>query len=237
MDERTWLDADNPQYLQVTLAGLGGHGTRKYRLAAVACARRVWSRLTEDHQHALEVAERYADGEAKFPELCAARKLCPPTPYFQNSTEKWLDPAYRDGIRSLRMILVHLLGQWSPDVMLTPSFLRRGGYYWKEEAEVTAECAALCRILRDIFSNPHRPAPAIASEYLTWNGGTVTNLARTIYAERRLPEGTLDPERLNVLADALEDAGCGEVTILGHLREPTAHFRGCWVIDQILRKE
>jgi hypothetical protein len=65
----------------------------------------------------------------------------------------------------------------------------------------------------------------------------VTALATAAYEERILPAGTFDPHRLAILADALEDTGCTNEQILGHLRGPGPHVRGCWVIDLILGKE
>jgi hypothetical protein len=38
-------------------------------------------------------------------------------------------------------------------------------------------------------------------------------------------------ERLPVLADALEEAGCGDEGLLAHLRSPGPHVLGCWAID------
>jgi hypothetical protein len=84
----------------------------------------------------------------------------------------------------------------------------------------------------DSFRPPGAPGPA----WLRWNGGTVARLAEVAYEERSLPEGTLDPARLAVLADALEDAGCIDDAILGHLRGPGAHVRGCYVLDALLGK-
>jgi hypothetical protein len=52
-----------------------------------------------------------------------------------------------------------------------------------------------------------------------------------------MAEGTLDPARLTVLADALEDAGCTDADLLGHLRSPGPHVRGCWAVDLVLGKE
>lgn len=46
---------------------------------------------------------------------------------------------------------------------------------------------------------------------------------------------TLDPSRLMVLADALEEVGCDNL-ILSHLRSPGPHWRGCWVLDLLLGK-
>ena len=49
-------------------------------------------------------------------------------------------------------------------------------------------------------------------------------------------DGTLDPARLAVLSDALEEAGCDDVSILDHLRSTSPHYRGCWAVDLILGK-
>jgi anti-anti-sigma regulatory factor len=43
-------------------------------------------------------------------------------------------------------------------------------------------------------------------------------------------------DRLLVLADALEKAGCHDDDILNHCREPRFHRPGCWVIDWLLGK-
>jgi hypothetical protein len=64
----------------------------------------------------------------------------------------------------------------------------------------------------------------------------VSHLTRGVYEERRLPEGTLDPARLPLLADALEDAACTDADLLGHLRGPRPHVRGCWAVDVVLGK-
>jgi hypothetical protein len=43
-------------------------------------------------------------------------------------------------------------------------------------------------------------------------------------------------DRLPVLADALEEAGCTNADILDHLRGPGPHARGCWAVDLLLGK-
>lgn len=50
-------------------------------------------------------------------------------------------------------------------------------------------------------------------------------------------DGALDPTNLSVLADALEDAGCDCGELLGHLRSPGPHVRGCWAVDLLLQKQ
>ncbi len=66
--------------------------------------------------------------------------------------------------------------------------------------------------------------------WLTWNGGIIAKLAQSIYDERAF-------DRLPVLADALEEAGCTNADMLSHCRGPGPHVRGCWVVDLLLGKE
>jgi hypothetical protein len=49
--------------------------------------------------------------------------------------------------------------------------------------------------------------------------------------ERLLPRGELDPARLAVLGDALEESGCTSAEVLAHLRGPGPHVKGCVVVD------
>jgi hypothetical protein len=65
----------------------------------------------------------------------------------------------------------------------------------------------------------------------------VTALARAAYEERSLPAGTLDALCLAALSDALEEAGCDDPAVLGHLRGPGPHVRGCHVLDALLGKD
>jgi hypothetical protein len=58
----------------------------------------------------------------------------------------------------------------------------------------------------------------------------VTTTAQAIYDERTF-------DRMPVLADALETAGCTNEEILNHCGQPGVHVRGCWVLDLILGKE
>jgi len=67
---------------------------------------------------------------------------------------------------------------------------------------------------------------------------SVKALAQAAYEYRLVPSGELDPARLAVLADALEEAGCQDQGLLSHLREQgSIHVRGCWVLDALLGRE
>ena len=78
-------------------------------------------------------------------------------------------------------------------------------------------------LLRDLFGNPFH-AITIKSRWLT---STVTSIAQGIYEERAY-------DRLPILADALENAGCTDHDIIQHCRHKGEHVRGCWVVDLIL---
>jgi hypothetical protein len=88
---------------------------------------------------------------------------------------------------------------------------------------------------------------AVGCSWLTWNDGIVPRLAQAIYDERSW-------DRMPILADALEEAGCGDDEILNHCRTgqngwtpmnaygesfPVTgpHVRGWWVLDLLLGKE
>jgi hypothetical protein len=88
-------------------------------------------------------------------------------------------------------------------------------------------------VFRCVFGNPFRPVQLDP----LWVTPTVAGLAQAAYDEWLLPEGDLDPARLLVLADALEEAGCSGPDVLAHLRGPGPHVRGCWAVDLILGKQ
>jgi hypothetical protein len=88
------------------------------------------------------------------------------------------------------------------------------------------EWARHCGFLREIFGNPFQP---VAFDPL-WRTPDVMLLARGIYEEKAF-------DRMPILADALQDAGCEVADLLDHLRDPhAAHVRGCWALDLVLGK-
>ena len=80
--------------------------------------------------------------------------------------------------------------------------------------------------LRDIFGNPFRPVALDPA----WRTANVVGIAQSIYEERAF-------DRLPILADALEDAGCTNADMLNHCRQPGDHVRGCWPVDLVLGKK
>jgi hypothetical protein len=58
----------------------------------------------------------------------------------------------------------------------------------------------------------------------------VVGLARGIRADQAF-------DRMPILADALEDAGCDDLVLLDHCRVCQVHVMGCWVVETVLDYE
>jgi hypothetical protein len=97
-----------------------------------------------------------------------------------------------------------------------------------DDKDACQKLTPLASLFREVFRNPFRPV-AVDPAWRVWNSGMVVKLARGIYDDRAF-------DRLSVLADALEDAGCDHADILQHCRTETLHVRGCWLVDLILQK-
>jgi hypothetical protein len=214
-------------------------GPRKLRLFACACVRLVWDQLPGDRfGAAILLAERHADGLASAEELRAAvraahpyrsrpRDLAQRAAYYAAHPEGTDLHTVKDITRCIMWAKIHAdLGRRD---LTTQEVAATGPTRERERL-------AQAHLVRDLLGNPFQPVTADPA-WLSWNDGTIVTLARAAYDERLLPQGHLDPARLAVLADALEDAGCSAEAILGHLRNSGPHVRGCWVIDRLLGKE
>jgi hypothetical protein len=95
------------------------------------------------------------------------------------------------------------------------------------------ESATADALFRDIHGKPPGLVALDPALFTT----DVASLARAAYADSQPPDGALDPLRLAVLADALEEAGCTNAEVLSHLRTPGPHARGCWALDLVLGKK
>jgi hypothetical protein len=233
MTESEWLASEDPQAMlsYITTAQEGGSWEidhhrptdRKLRLFACACCRQVWDQLTDERSRkAVEVAERFADGEATDEELDAASRLAAVwvcAPYagmvIRNNPRHAGVP---DGVQAC------LLRDIAGNPFSPLAFSTAHGGRLTVGPPVTGPCL-------------HQLAPS-------WLTKEVACFAQTIYDTRRFDD-------LPILADALEDAGCDSVEILEHCRQrwPTQnkapiewmaygpHCRGCHVLDLILGKE
>lgn len=204
---------------------------RKLRLFAVGCCRQVWHLLTDPRSRkAVEVAERFADGLATEEDLGDAFERGPAdtdhTQDYMAMDLAWIACSSRQNQTSIA------------------DFFRAS-----HPKEIDAAAASL---LREIVGNPFRPvvlAPEEPADVFAalgvmgrelkrperryvkrgWLTSDAIAIATAIYAD-------LDWPSLPILADALTDAGCDSEDLLGHLRSPGPHVRGCWALDLILGK-
>ncbi len=258
MTEAEWLAATDPQPMLDFLRWRAGD--RKLRLFDVACCRMVWHLLPEEgSERGVEAAEGFADGlvdRGAFAQANegALQSLLVAT----NNTELYDSPAQLMASRAAFEAagghgdVPHVAGLpvWRETAEAFaldrryPNQVYRDGVRDPDGPEaVETERLGLAEalghqaaVLRDLFGNPFRPAPAVDPAWLAWRGGVVRELARAAYEERRLPDGMFVPARLAALADALEDAGCTDADLLGHLRGPGSHVRGCWAVDLVVGK-
>ncbi len=108
---------------------------------------------------------------------------------------------------------------------------RKMRLWWQVVADYHDDERWCCHMLREVLGDVFAPPPVVPRQWLLANGCEVFKVASSIYEEN-------DMRGLCVLADALEDAGYTEASILEHLRNPNAeHVRGCWALDLILGKE
>jgi hypothetical protein len=229
MEETLWMEAlaaSDPslllEYLQTEAS------ERKRRLFAAGCCRRVfrfipleckrWKGDPAEYFQAVEKVEKYADGLA---------------------TQNDLRNTGRSGDFACDAVLVAAArDEWADALTTVSTWVSAAVVPPKEPYLIPwdantgsigpsqfAEQAAHCDLIRCIFGNPFRPV-AFDSR---WRSETAVALSSAIYSERAF-------DRLPILADALEEAGCDHPDILTHCREPGPHARGCWVVDGVLGK-
>ena len=222
MDETDWLTCADPtpmlRFLQER-----GISERKSRLLACACCRRIWDLLTDPRSRsAVEVAERFADDEASRRELWTAK---------------------RDAVsvRGMAANAAYWAASAKPSSPLLNAFDAAGDAFARQvTGEATRDAAAIwdaaqgqsqrfqASLIREVMGDPFRDYP-LAPRWLAWEGGTVVHLARGIYHDRAF-------DRMPILGDALDEAGCTYDAVLGHCRSGDEHVRGCWVLDLVLGK-
>ncbi len=250
MDEAEWLACENPEPMLEFLKGKVSE--RKLRLFACACCRRIWQHLYDRGSRKLvEVSEEYADGRGSSRKLNSAWEKADFA--FQGIHLSGGGDVDQNPAQAVLGLGVDLDFNFAAEMAAaTFGAVARGEAYeriwqtpgkdhaarWAEDDAVRQAAGAeeeqtQANLLRDLFGDPFCPT----SFDPAWRTSRVVSLAQAAYEERLLPAGTLDTQRLAILSDALEDAGCDNADILSHLRGPGPHVRGCWVMDAILGKE
>jgi hypothetical protein len=210
-------------------------GRRKLRLFACGCCRQVWQ-LIEDcrSRRLVELSEQLADGLAVPTDLAEAEAAA-------RSAKSDADVASA-GFSSMTHIrrvgaaigaALQTVAKESHAAARKSSGLAlcsMGGFWSIEEPNPAWEAQEKRQtdLLQCIFGNLFHSLK-VTPTWLTWNNGTARRIAQAIYEERAF-------DRLPILADALEEAGCTDADILNHCRQPGEHARGCWVVDLLLGK-
>jgi hypothetical protein len=230
MTEAEWRACANPKIMQEFFRG--GLSPRKLRLFAVESIRPFWHLLIDPRsREAVILAEQVAE----HPELS---ELLRPA-----HRQAWDAVPQLSSDRGDHVIAAHAAGRTVESDPVQASCLAwnaiSGLYADIREEQGTSEAERyalhfkgkaegerfLSELVRDIFGNPFR----LVSFDPSWLTSDVVALATGIYHDRAF-------DRLPILADALQDAGCGNDDILTHLRGPGPHVLGCWVIDLVLGK-
>jgi len=240
--EKEWLESSDPAAMLDFLQGTAS--SRKLRLFACACCRRVWPHFRDDIAwRAVEVAERYADLLANHDELVAAAdavdvlvmetlirdgaitlafataKAASGAANMENEGGDPVTAAERAAFAVYRAGFNATHGIWEQAYYLHLDSATRDN----------PEIAAQCELLRCVFGNPfNRASPDLFALGLAHR--ELRPLARSIYEEQAFA-------RLPILAESLEDADCSDAAILAHCRGSGPHVRGCWVVDLLLGKE
>ena len=277
MTESEWLASDDPQAMLRWLRYETGNGMadgppmsfprltdRKLRLFACACARQVWHLLTDPRSRkAVEVAERFADGEATAEELDAVRATAWDAVVDAATDAAWaaawtaVVDAARDAVRdaawaaaggaanlSQAALLRDIVGNpWRPTPDLWDKSAPIGAYgaveglpaFYSKAPWLTPQVLSLAQAAYD--KRPGRkcerckgtgkelspqyddgPHGSTAVEIVGYIPIMNSNCPAPGCRTGRIDDGTLDPVRLAVLADALEEAGCDNEPLLRHLR-------------------
>jgi hypothetical protein len=222
MTESDWHTCTDPVAMLTCTRTLATD--RKLRLFAIAWAQRCYRHMEDERSRiAVDVARDFVEGRASKADLTAAfrdaNELC---------EELWRDGpaagrASRSG-RSNRGAQQSITAAVSARTAADPAWnYRQALRSMRGQAAVVVQ---YCGLFRCIFGPLAFHSIAITSSWIT---ATVAEVASAIYQEEAF-------ERLPILADALEEAGCNQQDILGHLRSSAEHVRGCWAVDLLLGK-
>lgn len=235
MTEGEWLVCEDPSTLLEFIRNrIGG---RRCRLLAASFCRHVEALIPEKCGHqAISIAERYADGLASDQELdTISERVSDAYVLFPNPAPVNTDPPLEFKMESVALQATRFLTRTHPEFLedccrctylasLREAFLRAEPV---EDGRLrSAQMRWQLALIHEVVGDPFRPVTFDP----TWRTGDVLALARGIYDAKAF-------DRLPILADALQDAGCDSAELLDHCRGPGPHVRGCWALDLVLGQE
>lgn len=233
---------------------------RKARLAVIAMGRMVWQGEENPPPFAprcLDMGEEIADdllkvqqaqiaisrarrqgltgkfGMGGFEEGC--RWCCRESPQYSIAAKIFARTIFRSAVQD---VFSDLFANQAYPVTLGCSLIENGGTCHAHQPPwLTPEVRELALAAYTLRSRPCQPRLGYRCP--------------TCMGKGEISDGSLDPYRLAILSDCLEEAGCDVPVLLWHLRgdRPVAgellagvdravpHYRGCWVIDLLLGKK
>jgi len=218
MTEKEWLAATDPTPMVAFISRTASD--RKLQLFSVSLVWAHHERFPEALLALTRAAELRADGRLQPDHQCNAER----------GKKEWMDQMkaeygefrawpesakYASVATELTYMLPQIWLRWTAEEWRLPGDV---GIAYRAGSKITHSSQPL--LLREAFGNPFRPVSADT----TWLTSTVVHLAQGIYEEKAF-------DRMPILADALQDAGCDNQDILIHCRSEGPHVRGCWVVD------
>jgi hypothetical protein len=210
--EAEWLVSQDPDDLLDCARAHKRLNARKARLFACGCYRLVWDQMTyKDMRRTVQKAEERADRLITQRELEEYRY---PGAHPAEDFANWL---------SLSLQSLAIANPNPAYVVWQVRVATENETY--RHANRGIPCRMQAELVRCLVGNPHRPVAFDPS----WQTSIAVGLARAMYESRAF-------DRMPILADALEEAGCDTADVLAHCRGPGPHVRGCWVVDLVLGK-
>jgi hypothetical protein len=251
MTPEAWFAAIDPEPL---IQDVQGEAPRYYpqsqitsnrlRLFACAAARQAWYLLSSDARSAIQASERFAQGRATLTDLLAtalnqlnqlisatqlalgaaqaATQGLPLNRYAMNlhlsQPGNYLFAPHAARLAA-RAVATHKIG-FAPPGQPTPE------WHAAWTAAFDAVRATQVDYFRDIFPPPQYKA----TRNPQWITSTVLALAQQM-------DDSGDYSAVPILADALQDAGCEDETLLSGCRtHGNSHVRGNWVVEMVLER-
>jgi hypothetical protein len=251
--EAEWLaNLNNPWPLLDFLEGRAS--ARKLRLCAVACCRRIPG-IEEDRPccRGLDAAERYADGllsnsqrqrveSALLKDMSDGHNRLPEVRQGPNGKRRAqaLQAALGRAAAVRWTLVVRNERFYVGAANCASTLVQRNGRLVQLDTNrdlKPAQMAEWRQALREIGHAihdvmgplPFRKVP-VQQMWMVNQNRTAEKLCQAVYDDPAF-------DRLSILADALEEAGCTDTDILDHCRGPGPHVRGCWVVDKLLGKD
>jgi hypothetical protein len=222
LTEEEWHISNDPQAMLGVLRGCAVATERKCRLYACTCAELAISQLPNraDYQHILTIAEKTAEGSAQHIEV-------------QDASKEGISLEINSTTRTIARIAAAVSCTLERESYTGACRVLDDLLHEDLAALELVKRELYAHLLRCIFGNPYRGykvgfRPVALNP--AWRTSDAIALARGIYDDRAF-------DRMPILADALQDAGCDNDDILTHCRDTRSpHARGCWVVDLVLGK-